>query len=146
MIGVWLMLVFAHGAPPEVAAATVLVAPAQGVHPAELGAYLWSEHPGARYSGRCSDAGACGPFQITSFWPRKFGFQLPDRDHPWKSAWMAAGIAAYSQRSHRRNCRGRPHGWIAHMYAARSARDSPYILRRVRHWKALRRRLLVTAF
>jgi hypothetical protein len=126
--------------PPEVSATSYLAAKRHGVDPITHGAYLCSEH-GDDWTprpGACSTRGACGPYQLSSLWPRHYGYRDEDRAHIWHAANMAAMVMVYSQESHQM-C-GDGHDWRAHLKASRKGRDGVgWIVRRwVRYEQRLR--------
>jgi len=127
-----------EGVPPELASATVSAAIRYEVDPATLGGYLLSEHAdgGPFDSGRCSDAGACGPFQLAAMWGRRFD---ADREDPREAADATAQLIRYSIDRHRRKCRGSNHEWRAHLKCARADRDSDACSRSVGVWLARER-------
>ena len=133
-----IVLMWAHttcAAPPSVTLAAVAAALYRGADPVELVAFACSEHPGGRWSGRCSDAGACGPFQLTATWPLAFGYDSDDRNQALAAADMAAQLMLYS----RARCDHDGHGWRAHVKCGRTSRDrcrGP-----VRRWRQLEREL-----
>jgi hypothetical protein len=109
--------------PPHVSAATYAAALRHGQDPVVLGAYLVSEH-GHDWTPtpeRCSNRGACGPFQLVRMWPDHFGYPVEARANVWASANMAAMLLEHSQGSHK-DCAG-SHDWRAHLKAGTDGRD-----------------------
>lgn len=103
---------------------------AHNLAPHELAGYLVSEHRGSYPLDKCSDAGACGVFQLMPMWPGKFGFTREDREDPSAAAEIAAGVLVYSMESHE-DC-GRSHDWRAHLKTGPGNRDSEAAVRGVR--------------
>jgi hypothetical protein len=113
-----LVMLLHHGAPADLAVATVGAAAVHDVEVQHLGGFLIVGHPGARYSGRCGDyvngrGTTCGPYRLAELWPMTFGYELADRDRPWPASAMAARLLRYSQQKHER-C-DTQHDWRAHM-------------------------------
>lgn len=68
------------GMPVDVAEATIAASHRLGVEPAHSLAYVLSEHPGGRYSGSCSNAGACGAWQLSKTWTLYARRELPSEE------------------------------------------------------------------
>ena len=115
---------YGAGAPVDVALATPIGALSVGVDPVVLAGYVLSEHPGGRWSSSCSDAGACGHFQLARLWERRYDDDEPgdQRERAWTAAPIAAAVIAYSRERHE-DC-GDGHGWRAHMKCGTGSRDS----------------------
>ena len=139
-LAIVLLHLLAEDVPADLAAGTVVAAYRHDVAPEVLASYLLSEHAdGGPYdSGRCSPAGACGPFQLAAMWGRRFEV---DREDPIESADAAARLIRYARDRHRRKCRGRDHDWRAHLKCASADRDGAACARSVRVWIAVEDRL-----
>lgn len=117
---VWAQLTCA--APLDVTLSAIWAALEHQEDPVTLISYACSEHKGGRWSGACSDEGACGPFQLMPLWPRHFGYELDAREEPLPAAAMTAQLFTYSRDRHE-HCDG-DHTWRAHIKCSRSSRDS----------------------
>ena len=121
--------------PAPVTIATVDAAHSHGVDPVVMVGYLCSEH-GDDWTPRpdaCSDAGACGPFQLGRSWPLEFGYPMEARADMHASADMMARLVVYTQGRHNR-CTG-SHDWRAHLKAGPGGRDAENIAWSVRRWR-----------
>lgn len=107
--------------PVDAAASAVYAGRAHDLNPLTLLGYLCSEHPGGRWSGECSDKGACGYYQLMPMWPREFGYRVDDREDVWHSADMAARLIVYTKGRHA-ECLG-DHDWRAHLKCGKASRD-----------------------
>jgi len=125
-------------APLDVGIWTHVAARAHSVEPIVLAGYVCSEHRDGRWSGQCSDHGACGPFQLVATWPRAAGVHDAARMWTPSAAVLAAGVVRYSQRRHRQ-CTG-THGWRAHVKCGPGGRDD--CAHPVRRWHEAERSVL----
>lgn len=139
---VLLALVTSHDVPPQHAVSCVVASVRHGEAPETLCAYLVSEHPGGRYGGACGDGGrSCGPYQLGKLWARRYGYDLADRGHAWRSANIAAQVVAYSHRRHAKKCDDSSHDWRAHMKCHPDHRGSKACRSSVRKWHRLEKEL-----
>ena len=130
------------GASPALAHHTWVAAYENGVDPFVLGSVLATEHPGKRYSGKCSSAGACGNYQLMPFWARRTGYHADERHDAALNADMAAKVIVLNHESHaKRRCRDAEHDWRAHWKSGRKKRDTKRTRWKVRWWKKEEARL-----
>lgn len=94
---VFVLACLTFGVPPSLALHSYDAGVEHSVDPYVIGSYLITEHPGGRYSGECSDHGACGPFQLVYLWEEEFG---GCRDSFSDSAHIFAQLVVYSQEKH----------------------------------------------
>ena len=93
----FLLVSLAVSIPVDVSIATWHASSEHGVDPYTMAAYLVTEHPGGRYGDECSDAGACGPFQLVRLWETEFG---GDRHDPNDAAAIFAQLVLYAEDKH----------------------------------------------
>lgn len=123
--------------PPAYSVHAYEAATAHGVDPYDLGSYLISEHRGSYSTDKCSDAGACGLYQLTGGWVSYCEARPGARERPREAAHVAACVIAYSQESHD-DCDG-SHDWRAHMKCGPGGRDT--CTGPVGRWQAVRERM-----
>lgn len=120
------------GVPGPLVEASTEAAEQTGVADEHLLSYLLSEHPGGRYSGACSDAGACGPFQLVALWEQHFEL---DRHDDAEAALLFALVVDRAQQKHGQD-------WRASIKCAKASRDD---CAAAREWRRIERRLLELA-